>query len=156
MRCLKKLLLVFLTLVTLLGLPVAAEAKVKTTNAKSYSLRNVTKAEEVNGTWVKKSGGYKFRKENGKYVTSRWIKVEDKIFYINSKGYRTSGWIKYRNHMYYTSRKGPLWIGYQASPLDQPWRSKEKILSTQGWVHLQNATFSFIEPATPFTRLFLP
>ncbi len=112
MRCLKKLLLVFLTLVTLLGLPVAAEAKVKTTNAKSYSLRNVTKAEEVNGTWVKKSGGYKFRKENGKYVTSRWIKVEDKIFYINSKGYRTSGWIKYRNHMYYTSRKGPLWMGW--------------------------------------------
>jgi hypothetical protein len=52
--------------------------------------------------------------------------------------------------------QGPLWIGYQASPLDQPWRSKEKILSTQGWVHLQNATFSFIEPATPFTRLFLP
>lgn len=115
MRCLKKLLLVFLTLVTLLGLPVTAEAKAKTTYAKSYSLKNVTKAEEVNGTWVKKSGGYKFRKENGKYVTSRWIKVENNIFYMDSKGYRTSGWIKYRDNMYYANKRGRLWTGWLAS-----------------------------------------
>lgn len=112
---LKKMLLVFLMLLALLGLPVTAEAKAKTTNAKSYSLKNVTKAEEVKGTWVKKSGGYKFKKEDGKYVSSRWIKVEDKIFYINSKGYRTSGWIKYRNNTYYTNKRGVLWTGWLAS-----------------------------------------
>lgn len=112
MKRFRRFLPILLMLSVLLGLPVTAEAKTRITNAESYSLKNVTRAEEGKGIWVRKADGYKFRKENGKYVKSRWVKVEDNIFYINSRGYRTSGWIKYRGNTYYTGKSGALWTGW--------------------------------------------
>lgn len=87
-------------------------AQAKTTSAKSYSLKDVRKAEEVSGQWVTKSAGVKFKKEDGTYVKSRWIRVEDKIYYMNNKGYRVRGWVKYRGNMYYLNKNGDMRTGW--------------------------------------------
>lgn len=102
---------IFLMLLSVL-LIAGTGAEAKTTTAKTYSLKNVTKASEVSGQWVNKSGKIKFQKTDGSYVKSRWIRVEDQIFYLNSKGVRTSGWIKYRSKMYYTNKTGELHFGW--------------------------------------------
>lgn len=51
-------------LLAMLGISVQA----KTTNAKSYSLKNVTKDSVVQGKCVTKSGDVRFKNDDGKYV----------------------------------------------------------------------------------------
>lgn len=107
----KKLLLtLFMTCMAMCMPALGAEAK--TVSARAYSLKNVTKAEEVQGQWVVSSKGTRFKKTGGAYVKSRWIKVEGKIYYLDSKGLRVSGWVKYRGNFYYMNKNGDLRIGW--------------------------------------------
>lgn len=111
MRKMRKLLLMLVLVLTAVCMP-AARAEAKTTNAKSYSLKDVSKAREVSGRWVTKSAGVKFKKDDGTYVKGKWIRVEDKIFYLDKKGYRVKGWVKYRNNMYYLNKSGEMRTGW--------------------------------------------
>lgn len=91
----------------------AIPAQAKTVTAKSYTLKDVRKAEKPQGTWVKKTQGYRFRRANGTPVKSRWINVDGKIYYLNSKGYKVTGsWIKYRGNRYYVDRNGVMKTGW--------------------------------------------
>ncbi len=87
-------------------------AEAKTTSAKSYSLKDVRNAEKVSGQWVTKTAGVKFKTDEGAYIKGRWINVEDKIYYLDQKGYRVKGWVKYRGNMYYLNKNGDMRIGW--------------------------------------------
>lgn len=90
-----------------------APAQAKTTQAATTSLVDVRKAVKPKGKWVKKSGGYKFRlSSSGKAVRSKWISVDDKIYYVNKSGYRVSGWVKYRGKLYYMNKNGVMQTGW--------------------------------------------
>ena len=95
--------IVFAVLALLLLCPLHAGAAV--TRAKKYSLKNVTKAEQLEGEWVKEEGKVKFRLENGKYLKNRWLSRDDHIYYLNKKGVRVGGWISYRGRKYYLKKK---------------------------------------------------
>lgn len=119
----------------MLGISVQA----KTTNAKSYSLKNVTKASVVQGKWVTKSGDIRFKNDDGKYVKNRWIGFEDHIYYLNSKGVRTTGWIQYRKKMYYTDKNGALVTGW----LKNRYYLKKDGSRATGITEIQGKTYYF-------------
>lgn len=101
-------LLVLLMMMIFTVLPVQA----KTVNAKKYALKNVTKAESVNGTWVEGKTRIRFQLADGSYVKNRWINVENVIYYMDSRGGRTTGWVSYRSRLYYMNEDGSLHVGW--------------------------------------------
>lgn len=99
---------VFLLLVMLLAIP----AQAKTVSAKKYALKNVTKAEMIIGEWIPVKKQIRFMLEDGTYVKSRWINVDNQVYYLNKKGNLTKGWISYRDQLYYMKEDGTLCIGW--------------------------------------------
>lgn len=110
MSKIKKNLFAIIICAAFLWLPLSAHAKVTTLN--STPLKKVTKAKSVEGEWIKKGKRHRFRTLDGTYEKSKWIKVNDKIFYVDAKGYRVKGWVKYRDHLYYLNSKGVLQTGW--------------------------------------------
>ena len=98
-KCLRNSLRFFVFLLVILAFPLTAGAK--TTAAKRYSLKDVTKAQQVEGRFVKKDGRGKFRTKDKKYIKNRWINYNGKIYYMDSEGGRVNGWVRYRNKMYF-------------------------------------------------------
>lgn len=95
-------------LLVLCAIPVQA----KTVQAKKYALKNVTKAEAVAGEWEFTEKRVRFRGEDGTYIKSRWINVDNVIYYMNKKGNLTTGWISYRGRLYYMNEDGSLQLGW--------------------------------------------
>lgn len=95
--------MLFFMLVFACLMPVSIKAEV--TYAKKYELKNVTKADQPEGEWVREKGKKHFRLENGKYLKNRWILWEEKIYYLNKKGVPVSGWVVYRGRRYYLKKK---------------------------------------------------
>lgn len=138
MKGIRKTWMLLLIVAVFAAFPVLG-VQAKTTGAGSYSLKNVTKAEKVTGQWIKKTGGLKFKKTDGTYVKSRWINVEDQIFYINSKGYQTRGWISYRKKMYYTDKNGKLYRGW----LNKSYYLKEDGSRASGFYSVDGTKYYF-------------
>lgn len=105
----KSALLVLLCLVLFL-FPAAVRAK--TTVPEDPSLKNVAKAETLNGKWVKKGSNFRFRKKDGTYKKDGWFKTNGRIYCADSKGNRIKGWVKYRDHLYYLDAGGVLKSGW--------------------------------------------
>lgn len=103
-------LLLFMLIFFLIAMPVQA----KTLQAKTYTLKNVKKAEYPNGEWVTSNSVTRFVRTNGKVIKNRWIRVEEKIYYVGKTGARAEGtWIKYRNKYYYVNKKGEMCTGWR-------------------------------------------
>ena len=45
------------------------------------------RAEAASGKWKKTAGGRRYVYVDGTYAKSRWIKVNDKYYYLNARGY---------------------------------------------------------------------
>lgn len=101
-------IVIFVLLAIMWMLPVQA----KTLQAKKYALKNVAQAECVTGEWVDVNAKIRFLLEDGTYVKSRWINVDNVIYYMNRKGNLTTGWIAYRGHLYYMNEDGSLHLGW--------------------------------------------
>ena len=99
---------IFVLMMLVWMLPVQA----KTLQAKKYALKNVTAAETVTGEWVEVNEKTRFMLEDGTYVKSRWINVENVIYYMNGRGNRMTGWISYRGRLYYMDTDGSLHLGW--------------------------------------------
>ena len=89
--------------ILMLLMPVSVKAAV--TYAPKYSLKNVTKAEQPEGEWIKKKGKKRFRQEDGTLIKNRWISWNDKIYYLNREGIRAKGWVVYRGRRYYLKKR---------------------------------------------------
>lgn len=103
-------IVLFMLVFFLITVPVQA----KTLQAKTYALKNVTKAECPNGKWVTSKSVTRFVKKNGKVIKSKWISAGEQIYYLDKKGVRAEKtWIKYRNKYYYVNKKGELCTGWR-------------------------------------------
>lgn len=111
MKRMKRAFWMLMLMVISVCMPVIG-AQAKTTNAKSYRLKDVRYAEVVSGEWITKTAGVKFKKEDGSYAKNRWINVDGKIYYMNKKGYRVRGWVKYRGNLYYLNKNGDMRTGW--------------------------------------------
>ena len=61
------------------------------------------------GEWVKMSNGkYKYR-EDGVYLTSQWLELDGKKYYLNSSGYRVTGYKKIGNYYYGFDSNGVMY-----------------------------------------------
>lgn len=103
---------VLISVMVLAAFTVPAQAK--TVKAKTYSLKDVRKAVKPRGMWVKKSGGMRFRlNSTGKSVKSRWINVDGKFYYVDSRGNRAQNcWVRYRSNMYRMNKSGQMITGW--------------------------------------------
>ena len=65
-------------------------------------------AEDVAGKWVKKGTKYRFKQSSdGKYVKSKFARVQGRWYYFDAKGYVKQGWFTVDGKTYYarTSKK---------------------------------------------------
>lgn len=103
---------IMLIMMMLMMLLSVSGVSAKTEKAKDSALKDVRKAEIVQGEWEKTNKGVRLRLESGKYVKSKWIQKDDSIYYINAKGYRTKGWVLYRKQYYYMDKNGKMHTGW--------------------------------------------
>ena len=64
------------------------------------------------GTWVKTSGGYKFRMGSS-YLTNRFQNINGDIYYFNAKGLRVTGWKKIQGKKYYFTKEGKMYLRWK-------------------------------------------
>ena len=73
----------------------------------------------ANGAWVKGkqkptagwkaiSGRWKYMGTDGKYVTSRWLKLGSTWYYLDENGWMRTGWLKLGNAWYYLESNGAM------------------------------------------------
>ncbi|MDO4299609.1 MAG: polysaccharide deacetylase family protein [Lachnospiraceae bacterium] len=105
MKKLKKWMVVFWVFAVMF-LSSALAVQAKTVNAKTYELKDVRKAERPEGSWDLKNSVVRFVQEDGTIVKNRWIRVDNHIYYMDSKGKRVTGWVKYRGQLYYLKDTG--------------------------------------------------
>ena len=58
------------------------------------------------GKLLSTSKGYRYQLSNGSYVKSKWVKINNKVYYFKATGYTPKGWFKYKKNYYYASKKG--------------------------------------------------
>lgn len=61
--------------------------------------------------WVKTSKGWRFKKKDGKYARSMWIKVNGTKYYFDAKGYLATGWVTVKGKKYFLKKSGDITEG---------------------------------------------
>lgn len=103
-RIMRKGLLLFVMLLTMLCVAGTVHAAAKTVNA-------VTQAKTVSGgKWVTTKKGKKYRYENGTYAKSTWLNVNGQIYRIKKNGVRATGWFTVGGKSFYASKTGKLYV----------------------------------------------
>ncbi len=63
--------------------------------------------------WTKDDTGWKYRKEDGTFITSAWKSDNGKWYYFNDNGYMVTGWQKLGTKWYYFTGSGSMVTGWQ-------------------------------------------
>ena len=84
--------------------------------------------------WQQEAEGFRYVDENGEYVISQWISINDEWYYFGSDGYMVTGWHKEGSTWYYLKDDGTMakdeWVEDGKYYID----SKGKLV-TAGWQH---------------------
>lgn len=65
--------------------------------------------------WIKVNDNWKYKDENGKYLTSKWI-LDNKqgvYYYLNKDGYRATGWLQEGGNWFLLDSNGVMLTGWQ-------------------------------------------
>ncbi len=72
--------------------------------------------ESLNGEgWVKVDGDWKYKDENGKFITNKWLydKEQGVYCYLKEDGYRATGWLQEGGNWFLLDSKGAMLTGWQ-------------------------------------------
>lgn len=89
--------------------------------------------------WIKVGNNYRYttNASGTKYYKKRWVKINGKYYYFNSKGYRTTGWFTYGGKKYYFNKKGVRLTGFQIIKNKKYYFNRKGVMLT-GWLKYQN------------------
>ncbi len=73
-------------------------------------LQDVRMAPAAEGKWKKKKGV--FRKKDGTYAKSEWLRINNKIYCFDKQGYLRKGWYRYQGSRYYFATNGAMVTGW--------------------------------------------
>ena len=118
-----------------------AQAKIKTTYAKKYQLKNVMNAVHVDGSFKKENGGKAFVSSDGTRYKNRWINLKGKIYYLGPKGHRVTGWVIYRNRKYFLRNyvlKANTWF---KAGKNHYYAGQKGFIITKSWINLDGTRY---------------
>ncbi len=142
MKRARKIIAGLFVLAVLMMFPsISAQASV--TKAKPYELKNVTKAEERAGKWVKKDGRFYFSPAEGEPVADRWITLNDSVYYLDAEGCRTTGWISFNGERYYMDKNGKLHKGWLKMDGETYYLKKSSGKLARGFCKIGKAVYFF-------------
>lgn len=114
----------------------AAETKNVVTSAKK-----VTK-----GKWVTTKEGNKYRYSNGSYAKNAWIKINNKVYYLNNKGICETGWFTYKDNSYYASSNGQLYVKkWLTKDGDRYYFQANGVCAKFKWLTIGNKQYFFLK-----------
>lgn len=116
-------------------IPQETEALETETPESETILKDVRKAQEVSGKWVKKGKKYRFRRVDGTFAVNTWQKIKDKYYYFDENGIRVQGILKYQNgNTYYLDAKGAMVTGWQKIKKHEYYFKKNGAMKRSSWV----------------------
>lgn len=60
------------------------------------------------GSWKKDKNGWWFGDTSGWYAKNQWVRIDEKWYYFNNKGYIVTGWKKLNGNWYYFHKDGSM------------------------------------------------
>ncbi|MDO4633973.1 MAG: polysaccharide deacetylase family protein [Eubacteriales bacterium] len=139
MKRMGKVIFLTLLLVWICGSSALAAA---VTKLPASDLENVTEAVSYAGKWQKdpEAGNFRFILEDGTYLTSTWLRVGKKIYYVDANGYRVKGTVKYRKRFYFLNKHGVLLTGKWSK---RKYYFQEDGTRASGWTEINGNTYFF-------------
>lgn len=104
----RKVLLLLAMLMTIAGFSAVPSVTAQAAKSDPNVVQIAKKNSISSGKWVKKGNKLRYKKQNGKFVKSRWCMIDGAVYYFNAKGYVQTGSIQYRGAYYYANAKGKL------------------------------------------------
>ncbi len=100
------------------------------------------RAEAASGKWKKTAGGRRYVYVDGTYAKSRWIKVNDKYYYLNARGYMLTGWRTIGGKRYYLNDNGVRQTGWKTISEKRYYFGKNGVMRT-GWQNISGKRYYF-------------
>lgn len=97
--------------------------------------------QDVNAaSWKKNNVGWWWQEDNGSYPQNTLKKVGGQNYYFDSRGYMTTGWVKSNNKWYYFNPNGAMATGWKQVGNTWYYLNSSGVMQT-GWLNLGNTWY---------------
>lgn len=143
-----KISIYVIAVMLMLGCLAAVPAmKAEAAGTSSYNLVQSVKKATKSGTWVRNSKGWWYEYRNGKYPKNRFLKINEKIYRFNKKGYMVTGTVKYKGSYFYFEKKkknqGALVTGWKTISGKKYYFAPATGARLSGWQKIGKYTYYF-------------